>query len=192
MDIQSAILQGGGIDAIAKQLGVPPSLAQAGASALLPAVIGGFKKNAQTQPAGLDGLVGMLGGLGGGGLFDNVVSDQPTDVSTGNNILGEIFGSKDVSRAVATQAGAQAGVDPGLLKKMLPVLSMLVAGYLANQGGAQSGPTPNAAPEQGGLLGGLLGGAIGRRARLAPRPGRGRQSARRSDRDGGKVYEPLN
>ncbi|MBK7469630.1 MAG: hypothetical protein IPI73_02305 [Betaproteobacteria bacterium] len=50
------------------------------------------------------------------------------DVNRGNDVLGQIFGSKDVSRAVAQNAAAQSGLDSSLLKKMLPMLAMLVAG----------------------------------------------------------------
>ena len=98
------------------------------AGALLPAILGGFKKQAQAQPAGLDGLGGLLGQLGGGGLLDQVLAPQPTDVSQGNDVLGQIFGSKDVSRTVAQNAASQTGLDPALLEKMLPMLAMLVAG----------------------------------------------------------------
>jgi hypothetical protein len=65
----------------------------------------------------------LLNQLGGGGLLDQVLSPQPTDVSQGNNVLGQIFGSKDVSRAVAQNASAQSGLEPGLLQKMLPMLA---------------------------------------------------------------------
>ena len=86
-----------------------------------------------------------------GGLFDNVVSPEPTNVDAGNGVLGQIFGSKDVSRTVAGHAAEQTGIDPSLLKKMLPILAMLVAGYMAKQGGG----------EQGGGLGGILGNVLG-------------------------------
>src|SRR3546814_20135960 len=62
-------------------------------------------------------------------------SSQPRPVGQGNEILGQIFGSKDVSRTVAGHAATQSGLDAGLLKKMLPMLGMLVAGYMAKQGG---------------------------------------------------------
>ncbi len=44
---------------------------------------------------------GLLGQLGGGGLLDSVLGSQPTPVEQGNDVLGQIFGSKDVSRTVA-------------------------------------------------------------------------------------------
>ena len=133
--------------------------AASGAEALLPAILGGFKKQAQSQPTGVEGLGGLLGQLGGGGLLDQMLAPQPTDVSRGNDVLGQIFGSKDVSRTVAQNAAAQSGLDPGVLKKMLPMLAMLVAGFMAKQQSASAASAP-AAPAGGGL-GGLLGGLLG-------------------------------
>jgi hypothetical protein len=37
----------------------------------------------------------------------------PTDPSQGNAVLGQIFGSKDVSRTVADNAASQSGLDSG-------------------------------------------------------------------------------
>ena len=91
--------------------------------------------------------------------FDQVLAPQPTDVSPGNEVLGQIFGSKDVSRTVAQNASSQTGLDPSLLKKMLPMLAMLVAGFMAKRQSA--GAQPSSA---GGGLGELLGGLLGGRA----------------------------
>lgn len=155
MDINDILGQMGGLQSMAQELGVSESQAKSGAAALLPAILGGFKKQTQAQPSGLDGLGGLLSQLGGGGLLDNVLSPGPTDVSRGDNVLGQIFGSKDVSRTVAQDAAAKSGLNPSILKKMLPMLAMLVAGYMAKQhGGAAAGGG-------GGLLGGLLGGLMG-------------------------------
>lgn len=155
MDMISVLKQSGAIGSIAQQLGVNEQMAEAGATALLPAILGGFKKTAQAEPSGLDGLGGILGSLGGGGLFDSVVSSDPTPVDQGNDVLGQIFGSKDVSRSVAGHASEQTGIDSSPLKKMLPILAMLVAGYLAKQGGGEGGAS------DGGGLGGILGSVLG-------------------------------
>jgi hypothetical protein len=162
MDIASILKQSGAIGSIAKQLGVNEQIAQTGAEALLPSILGGFKKTTQAQPGGLEGLGGLLGSLGGGGLFDSVISPEPTPVEKGNDVLGQIFGSKEVSRQVAGNASAQTGIDPSLLKKMLPILAMLVAGYMAKQGGGAEGS---------GGLGGLLGGLLGGGQQTAPAAG---------------------
>lgn len=159
MQITDLLARSGGLDAMARELGVSPDQAAGGADALLPAILGGFKKQAQVQPQGLEGLGAVLGQLGGGGLLDNVLSPQPTDVRRGNDVLGQIFGSKDVSRAVAQDAASRSGLDPSLLKQMLPMLAMMVAGFMAKQGGAAAAAAPSEGGGPGGLLGGLLGGA---------------------------------
>ena len=159
MQITDMLAESGGLQSMARELGISDAQAASGAEALLPAILGGFKKQTQAQPDGLEGLGGLLGQLGGGRQFDNVLSPQPTDVSRGNDVLGQIFGSRDVSRTVAQNAASQTGLDSGLLKQMLPMLAMLVAGYMAKQQGAGA-----AAPSgSGGGLGDLLGGLLGRR-----------------------------
>ncbi len=157
MDVNQMIQQTGAIEAISRQLGIDRATAQAGAAALLPAILSSFQNpvaGADEAPGGnlaglggLGGLIGTIGGLGGGGLLDNVTSDEPTQVEKGNQILGQIFGSKDGSRAVAASASAQSGVEPSLLKKMLPILAMVAAGYVMKQAG------------QSGGLGGMFGGS---------------------------------
>lgn len=157
MQITDILTQLGGMKSIAQELGVSESEAASGAEAMLPAILGGFKKQAQTRPGGLDGLGGLLAQMGGGDLLDDVLAPAPTHVNRGNDVLGQIFGSKDVSRAVADNAASRAGLDAGMLKKMLPMLAMLVGGMMAKQGGA--GASAQAAP--GGGLGDLLGGLLG-------------------------------
>lgn len=153
MGILDMLKQSGGIETMARELGINESVAQAGAAALLPSILGGFKKTTQAQPGGLEGLGGLLGQLGGGGLLDSVLAPQPTPVNQGNEILGQIFGSKEVSRTVAAGAEQQTGISGDLLKKMLPIVAMMVAGYMAKQGSSDSG--------NGGGLGGLIGGLLG-------------------------------
>ena len=120
-----------------------------------------MKKQAQAQPEGLGGLLGQLGG---GGLLDQVLSPQRTDPSQGNEVLGQIFGSKEVSRTVADSAASESGLDSGLLRKMLPLLAMLATGFMARQAGAP-GQTQES-NDLGGLGGmiGSLGGMLGNAA----------------------------
>lgn len=167
MQVLDILKSTGGLDAIANQLGISPAMAEAGAGALLPAVIGGFSKQEEAAPSG-GGLAEILGSLGGAGLATNVLGPEPTDVNRGNDVLGQIFGSKDVSRTVAGHAAEQSGVEAGTLKKMLPILAMLVAGYLAHQkgvgGGAAEGGTLGGSGggiDLGSILGSVLGGGGG-------------------------------
>lgn len=162
MDMNQMLQQTGAVEAMSRELGIDSATAKAGATALLPSILSGFQNPvaaADTGPAqsafpalgGLGGLLGTIGGLGGGSLLDNVTSNEPTEVDKGNQILGQVFGSKDGSRAIAASAAAQSGVQPSLLKKMLPILAMIAAGYVMKQASQGQGG-------MGGALGGVLAG----------------------------------
>jgi hypothetical protein len=185
MQITDILAQMGGMQSVARELGVSPQQAESGAAALLPAILGGFKKQAQAQ-GGVAGLGGLLGQLGGGGLLDNVLAPEPTNVGLGNNVLGQIFGTKDVSRTVAANAASKTGLDPALLKKLLPVIAMMAAGYMAKQSGGGAAQAAPAGGGLGGLLGGLLGGGGGGRAQ-----GGGLASMLDADGDGNPLDDIL-
>jgi len=160
MGILEMIEQSGGLDSVARELGISEGDAAAAASALVPAIVGGLKRQTRVQPGGLDGLLGALAGLGGGSLLDEVLAPRPTDVRLGNEVLGHAFGSPDVSRTVAQHAAGRTGLDPALLKRMLPMLAMLVAGMMsrhASAGVAPAGSGPAFGPSEGHAgLGSLL------------------------------------
>jgi hypothetical protein len=176
--------QGGNAMAnMAQQFGLSPEQSQNALSALLPA----FSVGMQKQATSVDGLQSMMQMFGGGqyaGFHDadgDGIPDNAT--SAGNDILGQLFGSKDVSRAVAQQASAMSGVSDSILKQMLPVIaSMLMGGMFkgamsnglgglmgqAMQGGLGNMFQPGmAAPQQaqaqagGGLFGGMIGNILG-------------------------------
>jgi len=158
MQVTGMLAQVGGLESMARELGVSESDIEHGADALLPAILGGLRKQALEQPGGFDGLGGLLTKLGGDGLMDEVLAPAPTDVGQGNVVLEEIFGSKEVSRAVAAEASDTSGLDAALLRKMLPMVAMLVTGFMAKQS-SHDASAEAATPEGGGgLLGGLLGG----------------------------------
>ena len=166
MDILGQLIQGaiggqgtGGnpqidVGGLATQFGLSPDQANAAVGALLPAVLGGLKKTEQT--GGLGDLGSIVAGMGA----------PEQDVDSGNNILGQIFGSKDVSRQVASHASQQTGISDTILKAMLPIVASLVAQQVAKKmgGGALGGLA-------GAVLGGLLGG--GGAAQAAPAPSSG-------------------
>ena len=158
MDLNDIVRSQGGIGAIASQLGIPEAQAEQGAAALLPSILQGFgNRTAGEGESAVGGLGSILDALGGEGLSRNVIGPEPTEVGKGNDILGQIFGSKDVSREVAGEASSQTGLDPALLKKMLPIVAMLVAGYLSSKSGSKGGGG------LGSILGPILGGMAGGR-----------------------------
>jgi hypothetical protein len=136
MNILEAILgaQGGGATRqLGQQFGLNESQVSSALSALVPALAAGLQKNT-ASPQGLDSLVSALGG----GQHQRYVNDTsalsgPGTVADGNNILGHIFGNKEVSRQVANRAAAQTGIGEGTLKSMLPVVAALVMGAMSKQ-----------------------------------------------------------
>lgn len=148
MDMIARMGGADGVAAMASKVGLTPDQAQAAMAALIPAVTGGMTKQAQAGNGSLvDQLAGMAAAYTGSAAGDGAITH-------GNDILGSIFGSKDVSRAVAAQAASQTGLDINALKAMLPMVATMAASALGNGTGTVAAP----AGGLGGLLGGLLGG----------------------------------
>jgi hypothetical protein len=135
------------------RFGLTPEQTRSALGSLMPAVLGGFH-----QRAG-----------GGDGPMPGIDPVAP-ETSAGNDILGQIFGSKDVSRQVADHAAGQSGVSSAVLKAMLPIVAAMVARHLAAGGSAGGngglgdvlasvlgGGAPGNAGPAGGL-GGMFGG----------------------------------
>lgn len=162
MNLGQMLTNSGAIDSIARELGVDAQTARAGAGALLPAIVAGMGRSAtegssQGGLGGLGSLAGAILGGGGVGMLDAILGNGPTPVEQGNDVLGNIFGSRDVSRSVASEVAGATGLDETLLKRMLPLLAMAVTGYLARQGQQQSSSDAGSSP-LGGLLGALVSG----------------------------------
>lgn len=126
------------IDSLAARFGISPDQANAAMSSLAPAIAGGFQKRADT--GSLAPVADAAGGI-----------DEP-NTAAGNEILGHVFGSKDVSRQVADHAAAQSGLSSTITQAMLPVVAAMVAKHFANNGALAAG---------GGGLGGMLASVLG-------------------------------
>jgi hypothetical protein len=152
MTLQDLLAQAdndGSLDQIAQQLGIDRDTARQGMAQLAPVVTRGLQRNAAQGP-GIEDLLGsLLGGAGAGGGGGALGAN-------GNDILGQIFGSKDVSRNVAGYASERSGLDSALLKRMLPLIASLAVGWLSQRGAqaADGGPITS-----GGLRGGRPGQA---------------------------------
>lgn len=133
MALLDIITQAGGsgaIEQIGARVGLTPAQTRSAAAALLPALAGGLKR--QSGSADLGGLLRQSGLAPGAAPSD-------ATASMGNEILGQIFGSKDVSRTVAANAAASTGIGADQLKALLPLLASLSAGALASKAGGQPG-----------------------------------------------------
>ena len=159
-DLLASAQGGGAIDNIASRFGLSGDQAQSAIQALLPALGAGVEREQQS------GSIGDLLGTLRPDTADRVLEDSRAleseeTVEQGNNLLGTLFGSRDVSRRVAADASARSGVDDSILKQLLPVLATMVVSRMA-----QADPDHDANPERGGGLGdignlGGLGGLLG-------------------------------
>ncbi len=50
--------------------------------------------------------------------------------SRARDVLGQLFGGKEVSRAVAAQAAVMSGISDAVIKQMLPVVATMLMGGL--------------------------------------------------------------
>lgn len=172
MSLAQALQQTGAIDSMAHELGIDKATAQKAAGALLPAIVAGLGRNqvgaggTRSSSGGLGDILGGLAGEGaigglGGVLLDQVLGQSPTPTQPGNEILGQIFGNKDVSRGVADEVAGSTGLSSDLLRRMLPILAMAVVGYLMKQQPGSVDAPGGQGTAGGGGLGGALGGILG-------------------------------
>ena len=151
MNILESILgaQGGGATRqLGQQFGLDDQQVSTALSALVPALAAGFQQKTATAQ-GLDGLMSALGGGQHQRYLDDAGALAGGDtVADGNGILGQVFGSKDVSRQVASRVAAQTGIGEGVLKGMLPVVAAMMMGSMSK--GLAGGAVPQAGMAAGG------------------------------------------
>ena len=133
---------------IGRQFGLNEEQTRAAFEALAPVVANGLRREGGTS----GGLSDIIESMTQRGSFQ----DADAVTSQGNDILGEIFKSKDVSRGVANQLSATSGIGAAILKKMLPVIATIVMGQIMKQMGSKA-----KAGTSGGGLGDILGDILG-------------------------------
>jgi hypothetical protein len=136
------------LSAIGQQFGLTEEQARAAFDALTPVVASGVRRSAQSETGLQDILSSALNG-NRGDSFDSATT-------SGNDVLGQIFGSKDVSRGVAQQLSATSGIGAAVLKQLLPIVASIVMGQVAKKMGG--GGTSSGSGGLGDILGDILGG----------------------------------
>src|SRR5262245_37828158 len=182
------------ITAVGRQFGLNEEQTRAALDALVPVVAAGVRRTAQS-PEGLQEIFRqVLTGCHGAALDDDQAVRFDRAKPAGNEVLGQIFGKKQVSREVAQQLSATSGIGADILKKLLPIVVTMVLGALAKKmgsGGAVAGErAPQGEPNGGGGLGDILkdvlgGGGSGSEAAPQPVP------QPRSDGGGGGLGDIL-
>ena len=125
---------------------------------LIPALSRGLRNNTQEAQGMEDLLEALRTGKHEKYMEQPSSLTAPETMREGNDILGHIFGNKQVSREVANRASAKAGISSTLLKKMLPVLATVVMGALSKKviGGRGRTSSQTRQASSGGMLSSLL------------------------------------
>lgn len=124
---------GEAMNAMAKQFGLAQEQMQQAMAALMPAFSTGLKRSA-ANPYDFSSLMAAAGSGNYAKYFEDLnKAFSPQGIADGNNALGMIFGSKDVSRAVAAQAEQMSGIGQEVYKQMLPVIANTVMGGFFKQ-----------------------------------------------------------
>ncbi len=151
-----ASAQGGeALSSLARQFKLTEQQTQAAVDALLPAFSMGLKQMSAT-PGGFANLFGMMAQPNFQAMFESPQASGP-GANAGNDLLGMMFGSPEMSRAVAEQAAQYAGIGSAIMKRMLPVVAAMIMGGMMrtmNMSGmgdvAEAARAPDPASRSGG------------------------------------------
>lgn len=139
-DMMLRAQNGAAMDALGKQFGLAQEQVAQALAALMPAFSSGLKRTV-TNPYDLSGLFSAMSSGNYGQYFEDLSKAfTPQGVADGNQVLQQLFGSKEVSRAIAAQAAQVTGIGQDILKAMLPTMADTIMGGLLKQGlGQMSG-----------------------------------------------------
>jgi hypothetical protein len=148
---------------IAKQVGIDVGDAGSIIGKLAPILMGSAKKNLQSDRDS-GGLLEQIGNNQFSEMFDRPEETmQRGDLTNmGNDILGELTGSKENSRNVAKHVEQETGMSADIIKKMLPMLAPLIIGALTKKSAPQREEYQREPQAQSGGLESILTGMIDR------------------------------
>lgn len=132
-DMMMQAQNGAAMEAISKQFNLAQEQATKAMAALMPAFSAGLKRSTD-NPYDFMGLMQAVASGNYGKYFEDMgKAFTPEGINDGNNILAQLFGSKQVSRAVAAQAEQMTGIGQEIYKRMLPVIADAIMGGLFKQ-----------------------------------------------------------
>ncbi|QEE46718.1 DUF937 domain-containing protein [Rhizobium sp. WL3] len=132
-DMMMQAQNGMAMDAMARQYGLAQEQAAKAVASLMPAFASGFKRNT-TNPYDFSALLqSMTSGSYAKYFEDMSTAFTPQGIADGNQVLQQLFGSKEVSRAIAAQAAQLSGIGQDILKQMMPAMADTLMGGLFKQ-----------------------------------------------------------
>ncbi len=135
MGLMDILMQAGGgslLDQVAKQAGINPDQAQDLIKSVGSAMFGQVKGRIESPKVDSSALEDLLHESKYANMLEKPEThlQNPHMKEEGNDLLGYITGSKEVSREVASEVAKKSGFDASLIKSLLPMLAPLVIGAL--------------------------------------------------------------
>jgi hypothetical protein len=124
----------GGLEALSRHVRLTPAEARAGADALLPLLLGGFKRychRAGPGMAGLPALLELFKTWGDGEMAAAVLIPGHSTMAAGPALLEAIYGPPEAIAMVVAAAAESCDLNTAQLHAMLPLLAMLLGGYIS-------------------------------------------------------------
>lgn len=181
LDIMRQAQHGAGMDNMARQFGLSLADAQRAVETLLPAFSLGFRRNT-LNPGAFGPFLDALSSGRYAPFFDGTTLTPGGGITPpGAELMGQIFGSPDVSRQIAQQASVMSGVGAQVLQQMMPTMGAVLMGgmtrYASLEGvsdvlrqwadwlkvaaSAQTARSQPASPDLYGVWAGLVGSMFG-------------------------------
>ncbi|WP_457582392.1 DUF937 domain-containing protein [Ensifer canadensis] len=136
-DMFTQAQNGQATELMARQFGLAQEQMAKATAALLPAFSAAFKRNT-TNPYDFGALLTAMSSGNYAKYFEDVSQAfTPQGMADGNGILGQLFGSKEMSRAIAAQAAQVTGISQEIYKQMLPAMADTLMGGLFKQATGQ-------------------------------------------------------
>ncbi len=152
-DIMQSAQGGNAYSNLAQQFGIGNQQAQQAVEAVLPAISMGLQQQAQTIEGWQNILSTLSQSPNSAQAFDSDGDGIPDHLENeGQNALGTMFGSPEMTQAVAANAAQFAGIPAAMMQQMLPVIMSMVMGGLF-KGATNSG--------LGGVLGQMMQAGAG-------------------------------
>ncbi|MCO6389728.1 DUF937 domain-containing protein [Aliihoeflea aestuarii] len=143
-DMMMKVQNGRVAELLARQVNLTRQQGELALEALLPAFSEALKRNT-ADPFGFSQFMGAMGGGQYAKYFEDAArAFTPEGVAAGNDVLGQLFGSKELSRAVAAQAAQATGIAQEAYRQIMPSLAaMMMGGFFKQATGQMPGAGSN-------------------------------------------------
>jgi len=150
MDMYATLRRSGGIDALARHLGLSPAEGAAVARDLMPHVLPLFRRQFEAAGGGVRGLAALadwLAPFGGSGLALAILGPEPIAAVRHLQVAAGLLDGTDGAIGLVEAARRHSAVPARTLAAAVPLLLMLVGGYLAARAEAAGGIDADEIPE---------------------------------------------